>query len=459
MQGYPIGFSEDRGIPVEEKLLPQYLKELGYATHMVGKWHSGGSRREYLPTERGFDSFFGHVGGFIDYYEYTSEEPWPSGKVSGMALYKNLTPAWDVEGYITDVYTEKATSIIRNHDKSKPLFLNVAHNAPHAGNPGAVLQASPKDVSAMRHVESPGRRIFAAMVKKLDDSIGDIMAALLEKGMLQNSIIAFVSDNGGMSSGQTMNYASNWPLRGLKMTPFEGGVRVAGLLWTRQINHHLLKGYMHAVDWLPTLLRAVGADVPSGIDGIDLWDEITLNKVSPRNEIFDITDDTAPINYSAIVSGPYKLVTGDVVLSYSNYQGEDLRGVIGDIPLYNKSLKESKMFTVLEKIGKPFNVADIDLRYKMKIDCKGKERNSGSACYPQNGKVVCLFNIIDDPCETTDISEKYPDLVKDLTERLQVELKQRIPRTHGYFDARSTPSLFNYTWTTFIDYYYHVQST
>lgn len=74
MHGYPLTNAEDRGLPINEKILPQYLKELGYATHLIGKWHLGHSRSQYFPTNRGFDSYFGHRGGFIDYYEYTSEE-------------------------------------------------------------------------------------------------------------------------------------------------------------------------------------------------------------------------------------------------------------------------------------------------------------------------------------------------------------------------------------------------
>lgn len=74
MQGYPLTNGEDRGIPITEKILPQYLKEQGFATHLVGKWHVGHSREEYLPTNRGFDSHFGHRGGFLDYYEYTAQE-------------------------------------------------------------------------------------------------------------------------------------------------------------------------------------------------------------------------------------------------------------------------------------------------------------------------------------------------------------------------------------------------
>lgn len=74
MQGYPLTNSEDRGLPTTEKILPQYLKELGYSTHLVGKWHVGQSRTEYLPMQRGFDSHFGHRGGYVDYYEYTLDE-------------------------------------------------------------------------------------------------------------------------------------------------------------------------------------------------------------------------------------------------------------------------------------------------------------------------------------------------------------------------------------------------
>ncbi|XP_053603791.1 arylsulfatase J-like isoform X2 [Plodia interpunctella] len=395
MQGYPLTNGEDRGLPLTEKILPQYLKELGYSTHLVGKWHSGNSRKKYFPNERGFDSFFGHISGYIDYYEYVLEETWDSGKVSGFALYRNFTPAWDVEGYITDVYTEEAVSIIKNHDVTKPLFLNIAHNAPHSGNQASLMQAPPEDVRAMRHVELPERRTLAAMLKKLDESIGNIVEALLNKDMLQNTIIAFVSDNGGMTTGDpdySVNYGSNWPLRGFKMSPFEGGIRVVGLLWTPTLTHHLWKGRMHVVDWLPTLLKAAGADdIPDGIDGIDLWNQITTNADTSRNDIFEIDDYTG---FAAIIAGDYKLVTANVSLSNSDYQGDDLRGVIGEAPPYEDTIRKSKMYSILEKIGKPFNMDNIDLREKIRVDCKGRERNSSTACYPLNGEfaiVKCVY--------------------------------------------------------------------
>ncbi|KAJ2952210.1 hypothetical protein O0L34_g4489 [Tuta absoluta] len=187
-QGYPLTNGENRSLPLSEKLLPEYLKELGYATHLVGKWHLGLSRNEFLPTSRGFDSHFGYRGGVTDYYEYTNDENWNIGRVTGFDLYRNMTPAWNVEGYLTDVLTEEAKNIIKVHDKSRPLFLMMAHLAPHSGNDGALLQAPPETVRSMRHVENAERRIFAAMMKKLDDSVGEIVTTLSKHGMLQNRI-------------------------------------------------------------------------------------------------------------------------------------------------------------------------------------------------------------------------------------------------------------------------------
>ncbi|XP_059046081.1 arylsulfatase B-like [Achroia grisella] len=455
MQGYPLTNGEDRGLPTTEKIMPQYFKDLGYATHLIGKWHVGISRTEFLPTVRGFDNHFGHRGGFIDYYEYTLEEEasytenGPS-KVSGMCLYRNLTPAWDVEGYITDVYTDAAKSIIESHEETKPLFLMVAHNAPHSGNDGALLQAPHEDVRSMRHVESPERRIYAAMVKKLDESVGDILEALYVKGILENTIIVFITDNGGMTSGPSVNYASNWPLRGLKMSPFEGGVRGVGLLWTSSLlPNHLWNGYIHVSDWLPTLLRAVGAEPPPNLDGLDLWKDIELNKPSSRKEMFEIDD---YVGYASIISGDFKLVIGNVTKEYSNHQGWDLLGVIGASPLYEDNIRKSKTFSVLEKIGMPFDRTENILKNNNKVNCNVNENNDSDLCYPENDK-LCLFNIKEDPCERRDVSQVYPELVMKLKKNLENEMAGMKPRTPIPMirDPRSAPSLFNYTWAPFAD--------
>ncbi|KAJ8727646.1 hypothetical protein PYW07_001765 [Mythimna separata] len=446
MQGFPpITMGEDRGIPTNIKLLPEYLKDAGYSTHLVGKWHVGSSREEYLPTKRGFDSHFGHRTGCIDYYEYTYEEYWTEGQVSGMSLFRNQTAAWDVEGYITDVYTEQAKSVIKNHDTKSPLFLMVAHNAPHSANDAALLQAPPEEVRKMRHVESPERRMFAAMVKKLDDGVGDIVQALSEKGILENTIIVFVSDNGGMTVGEYKNYASNHPMRGLKITPYEGGVRVVGLVWSKNLNNtsNYWDGYMHVSDWLPTLLSAAGVEAPKNIDGIDHWDSINSNLLSQRFEMYEI-DDT--MGYASIIYGEFKLITGKVESSYSLYHGTNLTGMIGKPPSYVKTLRNSAMYRILDSVGMPFNTDDLSLRKKNTIEC---DTSTATICYPGKGK-VCLYNIIEDPCETTELSASYPDLVSCMQSLLQAEIEKKIPRVPVCRNPLAAPRLLNYTWDVWI---------
>ncbi|XP_072939691.1 arylsulfatase B-like [Epargyreus clarus] len=451
MQGFPLTNGEDRGIPLKEKLLPQYLKSLGYATHLVGKWHVGHSRKAFLPTFRGFDTHFGHRLGYIDYYEYFVDIMTAFGDLSGLDLHRNLDADWTSNKYVTDLYTEEALSVIKSHNLEVPLFLTVAHNAPHAGNRGATLQAPPEDVRAMRHVASAQRRIYAAMVKKLDDSVGDIVKALYDKRILDNTLIVFVSDNGGMTTGDFMNYASNWPLRGIKMTPFEGGIRVNGLLWSQNLtnsNNHVWDGYMHAVDWVPTLLKAAGAEPPSAIDGLDLWENITSNTDSKRDVMFEIDDYNG---FASIIAGDFKLVTGNVPQNMANHQGENLRGIIGRAPSYVDTLKNSKVYTTLEEIGIKIPLEDNVIRNRTKISCNKDTKKD--ICYPDKVKgKLCLFNIKEDPCETRDISQTYPQVAEDMNTRLQAEIQRMIPRQVPFsYDSRAHPSLHNFTWTTWAD--------
>ncbi|CAG9559971.1 unnamed protein product [Danaus chrysippus] len=444
MQGYPLTNAEDRALPLGEKILPQYLKDLGYATHLVGKWHVGQARAEHLPTFRGFDTHFGHRGGYIDYYEYTLLENWDVGDVSGFDLFRNMTAAWGVEGYITDVYNEEAKSIIKAHDVSRPLFLMVAHNAPHSANEGAYMQAPSDEVRAMRHIELPQRRYYAAMVKKLDDSIGDIVKTLSEKGMLDNTIIVFVSDNGGITTQMNANYASNYPLRGLKMSPFEGGIRVNGLIWSKNLTRskHLWKGYMHVSDWLPTLLKAVGTESAKEIDGLDLWDNILTNTKSKRDMIVEIDDYTG---FYSIIHNDFKLVVGSVLTSHSNHQGKQFRGIIGKPPSYEDAIKKSKIYSVLSDNGINFAFNERALRHEIKIKCNDLKHNQ-EICYPSKDK-WCLFNIKEDPCEIVDLMETHSDVAKELHTKLEREIARTIPRTIPHeTNLKAMPKFHNYTW-------------
>lgn len=227
------------------------------------------------------------------------------------------------------------------------------------------------------------------MVKKLDDSVGDIVNALLEKGILENTIIVFVSDNGGITSQFSANYASNWPLRGLKMSPFEGGIRVNGLIWSKNLTavRHLYKGYMHVADWLPTLSRAVNIDPPVNIDGLDLWESLISKGETKRDLIAEIDDYTG---FAYIINGDYKLVTGEVMLSLSNYQGHKVRGTTGKGPSYKDSIEKSLVHSVLTSIGVSFEETDTNLRNEFKIFCKDTPEE---LCYPSNGKSKCIYKI------------------------------------------------------------------
>ena len=224
---------------------------------------------------------------------------------------------------------------------------------------------------------------LSAMVKKLDDSVGDIVKALSDKGILDNTIIVFVSDNGGMTVGEHKNYASNYPLRGLKLTPYEGGVRVVGLVWSTKLKKagRTWDGYMHVTDWLPTLLSAVGVKPPKDIDGINQWHSINSNLPSKRVDMYEIDDTTG---YASIIYGDFKLVTGNVVQSYGIYHGTNLTGIIGSPPSYVEALKHSKVYGVLDSIGRTFNTDDLGLRNRATIKC---DTSSVTLCVPGNGEL------------------------------------------------------------------------
>lgn len=218
-------------------------------------------------------------------------------------------------------------------------------------------------------------------MKKLDDSVGDIVQALHNKNMLEDTIIVFVSDNGGMTSDVYKNYASNYPLRGIKMSPFEGGIRVTGLLWAANLNNtsHYWDGYMHVADWLPTLLSAANIPIPKNLDGIDHWKNINSNSASERTTMYEIDDYTG---YGSIIYGDYKLITGNVTRGFATYQGSNLTGIIGNTPDYGEALLHSTVYNVLDSIGQSYGIEHRCVRKKATIKC---DQTSTPICFPDKG--------------------------------------------------------------------------
>lgn len=213
MQHFVISNYEPWGLPVTERILPEYLKEQGYRTNLVGKWHLGFAHSEMTPTRRGFDHFRGYLGAYMDYYQHNSIDEEMNGY--DMRLNANVDTA-AVGKYATDMITDYAIDVIDGHDASQqPLFLLVNHLAPHAGNRNDPMQAPEEYVQRFANITDPMRRIYAAMVTKLDESVGRIVDRLKERGLLENSVILFTSDNGAPTLGPNANSGSNYPLRGV----------------------------------------------------------------------------------------------------------------------------------------------------------------------------------------------------------------------------------------------------
>lgn len=270
------------GLPTTERLLPQALKENGYSTAIVGKWHLGHAKREYWPRQRGFDYHYGPLIGEIDYFthEMHGQRDW----------YRNNQPLKE-KGYVTTLLGQDAVRLIGKHDTQKPLFMYLAFTAPHTP-----YQAPQDYLDKYKSVAEPQRRAYSAMITAMDDQIGNVVQALEKRGMRDNTIIVFHSDNGGTRSalfaGQIETKgalpADNGPFRDGKGSLYEGGTRVAALVnWPGRIKPGILDQPMHVVDWFPTLTTLAG-DRPDGglpLDGLDMWPTLTEGKPSPRQEV------------------------------------------------------------------------------------------------------------------------------------------------------------------------------
>ena len=278
------------GLPLTERTLAQALKEAGYFTAIIGKWHLGHFQRDYLPTMRGFDHQYGHYNGALDYFTHIRD--------GGFDWHRNDKVNRD-EGYTTTLLGDEAVRLIGKHDAKTPLFLYMAFNAPHTP-----LQALPEHLQQYQHVKDKTRQTYSAMVHAVDEQIGRIIAALDKAGMLENTIIVFSSDNGGpITLG-----ATNGLLRGGKGSLYEGGVRAAAFAaWPGRIKAGIsIPEPLHMVDWYPTLIQRAGGSLEQRlpIDGKDIWDVLTKGAKSPHEDIlFNVTP-----NGGALRKGDWKLV-------------------------------------------------------------------------------------------------------------------------------------------------------
>ncbi len=273
------------GLDTSEWLMPQCLKEAGYKTAIIGKWHLGHTDRKYWPRQRGFDYQYGAMIGELDYF--THEEH------GVLDWYRDNEPVRE-KGYTTELFGNDAVRLIGNHDPATPLYLYLAFNAPHTP-----YQAPEEYTARYKDIADPTRRIYAGMVTCLDDQIGRVVAALEKKGMRSNTLILFHSDNGGTKNALFAGVMAdmskvripcdNGPYRDGKASLFEGGTRVCALAnWPGRIRPQEVGGLIHAADLYPTFAALAGASTQKckPLDGLNVWNVIARGGSSPRTEFF-----------------------------------------------------------------------------------------------------------------------------------------------------------------------------
>lgn len=262
--------ADNFGLPLTEVTIADRLKQLGYATAMVGKWHLG-YRADYLPPKRGFQEFFGFPGGAHEYNNSRSRD--------GNPIMRNFDPV-DEKAYLTDAFSREATSFI-DRNRSKTFFLYLPFNAVHAP-----LQPSERHAAKLNAITDEKRRTYASMMMAMDDAIGAVLGKLRDYKLEENTLIFFHSDNGGPTPQTT---SKNTPLRGYKAQTWEGGIRIPFLM---QWKGKLPKGVVYdkpviALDIHPTAVAAAGGSVPSGLDGVNLLPYLMgQNKAAPHHTLY-----------------------------------------------------------------------------------------------------------------------------------------------------------------------------
>lgn len=273
------------GLPVTETTMAAHLKQAGYATALVGKWHLGASDPKFHPQQRGFDEFFGFLQEGHFYF--------PPPYRGGLTRLRPNEPPYDDSNpllrgtetieekeYLTNAFAREAVSFI-DRNQSKPFFLYLAFNAIHSP-----MQAPVPMLKEFESIKDEQRRLFAAMLRSMDDAIGRVLAKLRDLRLEEDTLIFFISDNGGPTQELT---SSNLPLRGGKGQLYEGGIRVPytvqwkGTIPAGKTDHRTVT----SLDVLPTALAAAAKPAPPNLDGVNLLPFLTgANSANPHATLF-----------------------------------------------------------------------------------------------------------------------------------------------------------------------------
>ncbi|EGD79285.1 hypothetical protein PTSG_12912 [Salpingoeca rosetta] len=409
------------GIPENMTTVAQHLNKAGYASHFVGKWDVGMATPSHTPHGRGYNTslnYFGHANWMWNQDEWQGSQNNVSHRPPCKApdCFKDFwdtdRPAHNLSGtlYEEQLFVQRITDIIEAHDPSQPLFLTYASKVAHYP-----LQAPIEYQQQFANIEPPSRRVYHAMVKYLDDNLYYITTLMQKKGMWNNTLMVFSSDNGGPvmafdgdcdASHPSRGYmcyngeagANNYPLRGGKYSFFEGGIRVnafvsGGLIPADQRGSNRT-GIMHIADWYatfcalagvdPTDHRAAAANLPP-IDSHNMWPYLAGQaRFSPR--------DTVLVDRDVLVFGDYKLLLG-ASNPMANWSG----------PAYPNATTATSPIS----------------RYTLNCSDPG-----------------CLFNVVEDPEERHDLAEEKPDILKLMKFTLTELAKSIFPYNPGPVDPQ-----------------------
>ncbi|HEY6979825.1 sulfatase family protein [Reyranella sp.] len=270
----PIGPTSpgNAGLPPDHPTLPSLLKKVGYATALVGKWHLG-FLPDFSPLKSGYDHFFGVLAGAADYFNHGPDAlrslafGQPGGLVYGQ-LHEQEVPV-ERHGYLTNLLGDRAVQLIEKYASSRePFLLSLHFTAPHWPWESPDDEAESLRIRDFFHRDGGSQRTYAAMVQSLDSNIGRVLRALDANGLADNTVVVFTSDNGGE------RFSNVWPFTGMKEELLEGGLRVPSIVrWPGRIAAGSVSEQIIAtMDWMPTLLAAVGTSPDSlhPSDGEDL---------------------------------------------------------------------------------------------------------------------------------------------------------------------------------------------
>jgi len=364
-------------LTMTQHLLPEIVRSNGYATHMIGKWHLGYPRWDCLPCRRGFDTWMGYINGqtsYLGHYlgNYVDFMKCSDNPDTGLEfnVLSNLAGT-----YSMDIYQAEALKLIKHHNASQPLFLNLMVQTPH----------SPFYSPTKYMVEGcySDRCVMQGMMKATEVYMEAVINSLKEKDMWNNTIMIFHSDNGAQES----DFNSNYPLKGWKSALWEGGIRNPAFVYSE--NEQLMpnrgvksNAHIHVSDWYKTIItfsggwsnwRAAGKEMPLDLDSIDQSGHILYGEPGPRRSIMLHIDPVMRV--AAYIKDDYKLLIGD----------QDSSATCRSTMVY------------------PMNEMSIDW------------------------DIIKLYDVFSDPSETTDVHDDYPSITTVMSEELKSFLNHQKP--------------------------------